>query len=192
MPVQLPPGDVLPETPWGFDRMGVPYQLFGPGAGLSDSERGSALDDDEAIIYANIDDLERDFKAWNTEEEERRAWKEAERKVLQEDAVKNWKEQQLLEVKIRREKIDEERSSLQAELIKQRVAPQQIENIINHVHPQEQVNSEIHLLGLNPSSDKASSIATADGLLKDKNPRRWSIWSRAYVSEHSFWLFTNF
>ena len=140
------------------------------------------------LIYNDIDDLEREFKAWKAEEEQRKADEEAERKMIQEEAVKSWKEQQLREIEVRRRKNEDERSSLRAELTKQRVTPQQIEDIINHVHPQEQVNSDLRLFSLDPTSDKASSVASVDSSAKTTSSRRWSIWSKRYVPRHLFWL----
>jgi len=55
-----------------------------------------------------------------------------------------------------------ERSALRAELTKQRISPQQMEEIINHMHPPEQVDSDLHLVSRTVGGDKASSAASGD------------------------------
>lgn len=171
----------MPESAWGYDG-----NQYARGAGLSDDGRGSVVDDDGPLIYKVIYHLEREFEQWKAEAEKEKADDEAERKKIQEEAVQTWKDQQLLEVVNRRQKLEDERSSLRAELTKQRVPPQQIQDIINHVHPQEQVNSDLRSFSLNFAGDKASSVASGNGLAKATFFRRWSIWSRRYAPEHYF------
>lgn len=170
-----------PEPATGYNNNGVPSREHARETYFSDDGCGSALGDDEPLVYEDIDDLEREFEAWKMEEEERRAIKEAEMEKIRKKAVMFWKDKQLREVEIRRQKLEEERSSLRAELTKQRIAPQQIENIFF----QKQVNSDSHLLSLNPASDKASIVKSGDGIALAKSSRRWSIWSRKYVLERS-------
>ena len=183
---------VPPEPAGGYDDKEVPYRGYVPGDRWSDDGGDSALDGEEPLIYQNIEDLEREFEEWKVEEDERRANLEAERKKVQEEAVETWKQQQIHELETRREKLDEERSSLRAELIKQRVPPQQIEDIINHVHPQERVNNSLQMLNLTPASDKASSLKSNDGLTVTTSPRRWRGWFRKYGSKAVFHAFVNF
>lgn len=159
----------------------MPYRGYVPGARLSDDGGGSEIGDGEPLVYQDIEDLEREFEEWKMEEEERKATLEAERKKIQEEAVEAWKEQQIRDLETHRKKVEEERSSLRAELTKQRVAPQQIEDIINHVHPQEQVNNSLHLLNLSPASDKASSVKSSDGVTEATSRRRWRGWLRRYA-----------
>lgn len=138
------------------------------------------LGDDEPFVFNNIDDLEYQFELWKAEDEEREAEEEAEKKRIQEEAVESWKQQQLQQVEARRQKIEEQRSSLRAELTKQRVAPQQIEDIVNHVHPREQVSDELRPLHLTTESENAPSVASSDHATKSAKSRRWSILSKKY------------
>lgn len=183
---------VPPEPARGYDGKEVPYGGYVRGDRWSDDGAGSALDGEEPLVYQNIEDLEREFEEWKVEEEESKANLEAQRKKIQEEAVESWKQQQIHELETHRKKLEEERSSLRAELTKQRVAPQQIEDIINHVHPQEQVNNSLHVLNLTPASDKALSLKSNDGLTVATAPRRWRSWFRKYVPEAFHHTFVNF
>ena len=174
---------VPPEPDRRYDSKEVPYGGRVRGDRWSDDGGGSALDDEEPLIYEDIEDLEREFEEWKAEEEEQKANLEAERKKIQEEAVETWKQQQINELEIHRKKLEDERSSLRAELTKQRVAPQQIEEIINHLHPQEQINNSLHILNLTPTTDKASSIRSNDGLPVATSRVRWRGWFRKYVPE---------
>ena len=142
------------------------------------SEDGSALEDNGPLYFNDMDDLERYFEDWKAEEEGLKAEEEAEKKMIREEAVREYQEKQTHEVEVRRQKIESERSSLRAELKTHGVAPQQIEDIINHVHPQEQVINDLSLLNQTSASDKASSVAFGDGPAKATSSRRWSIWSK--------------
>lgn len=179
-------GYVPPEPASGNDDKEVPYRGDVPGDRWSDDGGDSALDGEEPLIYQNIEDLEREFEEWKVEEDERRANLEAERKRVQEEAVETWKQQQMHELEIHRKKLEEERSSLRAELMKQRVPPQQIEDIINHVHPQERINNNLQILNLTPPSDKDSSLKSNDGVTVTTSSRRWRGWFRKYGSEAVF------
>lgn len=64
-----------------------------------------------------------------------------------------------------------ERSSLRAELTKQRM-----EEIINHMHPPEQVDSDLHLVSRTVGGDKALSAASGDSLAEAVSTRWWLIW----------------
>ena len=127
----MPSVDLSFGFPRRYDNDCVPYRVHPPGESSSDDGWGSALDDDGLLVYNDIDDLVREFEAWKAEDEEQKADKETEKKVIQEEAVKNWTEQQIREVEVRRQNIEDERSSLRAELTKQRLTLQQIEDIIN-------------------------------------------------------------
>ena len=187
--VQVRPNKVLLEPAWRHDDNKSTYQACASGAGFSDDGHNSALEDDEPLIFHVIDDLEREFEARKAEGEERKADKERERKIIQDEAVQIWKDQQLREVEVCRQKIEDEQSSLRVELTKQRLAPQQIEDIVSHVHTQEQIHSDLHLLSLTPASDKALSDASGDGPAKATSSRQWLIWPRKYVRKHFFsWL----
>ena len=153
---------------------------------MSDEGGDSVIDGDEPLVYEGIEDLEREFEEWKKEEEERKAKLEAERKKIQEEAVETWKQQQIRELEIHQKKLEEERSSLRAELTKQRVAPQQIEDIINHVHPQEQVKKSLLALNLAAASDQASSVKSSDVPTVARSPRRWRSLLRKYVLEKIF------
>lgn len=181
---------VPPEPNRGYDGK----ELFGgtqiPVGHWSDDGRGSTLDE-EPLIYQDIEDLEREFGEWKVEEEEEKANLEAERKKIQEEAVETWKQQQTHELEVHRKKLEEDRSSLRAKLIKQRVAPQQIEEIINHLHPQEHVNDSLHLLNLTPASDKDPSIQSSDGRTVATSHGQWRGWFRKYVPEGFYHSFVN-
>ncbi|MCJ1434396.1 hypothetical protein MMC27_003764 [Xylographa pallens] len=124
--------------------------------------------------------------SYPAEEEQRKAYEEAERKPMEEQAVRTWNEQQIREVEVRRQMIEVERSPLRAELTNQRVSPQQIEDIINRVHPQEQINGGLQLLSLTPASSNAVSVTSGDNLAKHTSSRRWSIWLGRYVPSSPF------
>ncbi|KAL8664624.1 MAG: hypothetical protein Q9202_002894 [Teloschistes flavicans] len=100
-----------------------------------DDDDDDDRDRDDPLVYENLDELEREFETWKLEENERLAQEEAEKRAIQEDAVRNWKLQQSQEIESSRQKIEDARSSLRAELTTQRIAPQQIEKIVDHVHP---------------------------------------------------------
>ena len=178
--MHVPPGNVPPLFSWTYDSNDLACRVHEPGASTSDDGLGSALDDDEddPLIYYNVEELERDFEAWKADDEERKANEAAKKKAVQEEAVKTWKEQQVHEAEVRRQKNEDERSSLRAELTKQRIAPQQIEDIINHVHPQKQIDSDLGLFSRTAASDKTSSVASGESLGEATSSRLWSIWSR--------------
>ncbi|KAL8718075.1 MAG: hypothetical protein Q9181_008240, partial [Wetmoreana brouardii] len=177
---QMPSSKVPPPHAWGYDNNSF-YRPHVPEHSVTDDGHDSALEDDgddESLVYENVYELEREFTVWKAEEEERKIDEEAEKRAIREEAVRSWKEQQLHEVDILWQKTEDERSSLRAELTKQRIAPQQIEEIVNHVHPQAQVNNDLRLLIRNAASDKASSVTSGDGPTEAQSSRRWAIWSK--------------
>ena len=178
--MHVPPPDLRDGLAYVQDSNGflVPVQIARDS--VSDESFRTVLDDDmdEPLIYQNVDELEREFEAWNAETEKKKAIAEAERMAIQEEAVKTWKDQLLRDLEVRRQKTESERSSLRAELTKQRVAPQQIEDIINHLHPQEQADTDIQLVSRNIAGDKASIVALREGPAEPKSSRWWSIRSR--------------
>lgn len=173
-----PSSYVPPEPDRRYSSKGVPYGGYGQEDRWSDDGGGSAQDDEEPLVYEDIEDLEREFEEWKIEEEEQKASLEAEKRKIQEEAVETWKQQQIHELEAHRKKREEERASLRAELTKQRVAPQQIEEIINHLHPQEQVDDSLQMLNLTPASDNASSIRSNVGPTAAKSRGRWRGWFR--------------
>lgn len=135
-------------------------------------------DGDEPLVYENLDELEREFETWKLEENERQAQEEAEKRAVQEDAVRSWKLQQSQEIESSRQKIEDARSSLRAELTTRHIAPQQIEEIVDHVHPRIDFRSELHVLSRASASDKAVSVVPGSDSGEATPARWWSIWSR--------------
>ena len=176
------PGSV-PNKMRSYREKGTIYEPRGPGASTGDNGQNPAFsyDDgggDEPLIYSNVDELELDFKDWKIREEEDRAAKETEIATIQEEAIKTWKEEQMYKAENRRQEIEGVRSSLRAELTKQRIVPKQVEDIVNSVHPHQQVEGGLDLLQQTLASDKASSMASGDSPAKTQSSRRRSIWSR--------------
>lgn len=166
---------------WQTNSQGVAYPLHdGPGINVSDDGRSSVLGNDEAIRFDNIDELEREFEIWKAQYEEREAEEGAEKRRLQEEAVETWKKRQVQEVEARQKRTEEERSSLRAELTKQRVAPQQIEDIVNHVHPQRAINYELSLVHSTTQSGNVPSIASSECAIETAKSYPLSIWSKTY------------
>ena len=160
-----------------------PSDPHAPRASRSDDDRSSTSDDSRHVYY-DEDDLESLFEGWKAEEEEKKVYAKAEREFLQEEAVKAWKEQQLHEAKARQQRIDNERSSLRTELKQQNLAPQQIEDIVNHIHPHD-MKSDAHILNRAIASDNASSTTTNDTPAKPTLSKscRGSKWLKKFVLE---------
>lgn len=177
---QMPSSKVPPRRASGYDNNDSARQHV-PENCASDDGHGSAWeydDDDESLVYKNLDELQRDFEAWKKEEEERKTIEEAEKLAIREVAVTSWKRQQLHEMEILLQKTEDERSSLRTELTRQRIAPQQIEEIVDHVHPRAQLNNDLRLLIPNSASGRASSVAFGNGPAEGKSHRRWSFWTK--------------
>lgn len=90
---------------------------------------------DDALVYENEDDLRQDFEDWVREKEEKKREAEAKQKKLEEDAVEAWKKAQREQAEQELRQLQEQRSKLQNELEKQRLAPQQIRDALDHLHP---------------------------------------------------------
>lgn len=140
--------------------------------------------DDELFYFDNEDDLFEVFEQWRAEEDDEKKIEEAKKKRIEDEAVEKFKKQQTLALETRRQEIENERKKLRAELIKARLPPQQVEEIVRRTHPLEDVSKEMHILNA-AFGEKATANVTPAQLpveaSKPSSSRRWSFWRKQFV-----------
>lgn len=140
--------------------------------------------DDESFYFDNEDDLFEAFEQWRAEEDDEKKMEEAKKKQIEDEAIENFKQQQTLALETRRRKIENERTKLRAELIKARIPPQQIEEIVSRTHPLEDVSNEMRILnaafGERVTTD-ATPAQVPTEVSKQSSNRRWPFWRKGSV-----------
>ncbi|KZF25832.1 hypothetical protein L228DRAFT_281036 [Xylona heveae TC161] len=95
------------------------------------SRRGDILDLDDPL-YPEIQKLIEEKVAQKKMEEEKKA---AEKKALQEEVIQNWKDEKMKELDEKAQSIDAEKSKIYNELLRRKVAPETINDIISDLYP---------------------------------------------------------
>ena len=126
----------------------------------------------EEVLYNNMGDLQLDFEDWAAEREERKRIEAEERQQIEEAAIEAWKKKQQEEAEAQRQR----RAKLGEELKKQRMAPQQIEETLDHMYPllKDTRADTGALTTLAPKSAMAESVIS--DVSQGSRPR--SLWSR--------------
>lgn len=149
---------------------------------------GSDCDDDidevlDKVFYDNIVDLEQDFEDWAAEKAEKERKAEEEKRRLETAAVEDYKRRRREETEEKKQALEANRTRLRQELTRQHMAPQQIEDTLNHVYPRPQAGDLLAPMPL-PTADQNSDLMSVSSKTSSRSKRR-SIWSRVSSSGRS-------